>query len=280
VEGLTLVQGDTSILSRGGEQLEMSPVPAVTTHGLTKSFQLDSGPVLALDNVDITINKGEFVSFVGRSGCGKSTLLNMIAGLLEPTAGRIFVNGQPVLEPSRSVGFMFQAPVLLPWRTVEANVLMPAEVFGSNDTEMRDKARSVLDMVGLGDFMQAYPRQLSGGMQQRVALARVLTYEPQLLLMDEPFGALDEFTREAMNLELLRIADAAGITVVFVTHNISEAVFMSDRVVVMTARPGKVSGIVDIPLPRPREIAVMQDRAFTDLIFDIRNILGHNHDHR
>jgi NitT/TauT family transport system ATP-binding protein len=167
--------------------------------------------------------------------------------------------------------------VLLPWRTVESNVLMPAEVFGMDVNELRPKARSMLETVGLGEFMSAYPKQLSGGMQQRVALARVLTYEPEVLLMDEPFGALDEFTREAMNLELLRLAEKAGITVLFVTHNISEAVFMSDRVVVMTPRPGKVAGIVAIPLPHPREIAVMQDRRFTDLVFEIREILGRGH---
>jgi len=246
----------------------------VEVRNLSKVFHLADRDVVALESVDVTIREREFVSFVGRSGCGKSTLLNIIAGLLEPSSGTVAIAGQPVVEPSKLVGFMFQAPVLLPWRTVESNVLLPAEVMGLDVASVREKARSVLATVGLGDFLSAYPKQLSGGMQQRVALARVLTYEPKLLLMDEPFGALDEFTREAMNLELLRLAESAGITVIFVTHNISEAVFMSDRVVVMTPRPGKVAGVVDIPLPRPREIAVMQDRAFTDLIFDIRNILG------
>jgi NitT/TauT family transport system ATP-binding protein len=169
---------------------------------------------------------------------------------------------------------MFQAPVLLPWRTVEKNVLLPAEVFAMDARAHRDKARAVIEAVGLGDFIDAYPRQLSGGMQQRVALARVLAYEPEVLLMDEPFGALDEFTREAMNLELMRITQPRGITVLFVTHNISEAVFLSDRVVVMTPRPGKVSGVVDVGLPRPREIDVMHDPKFTDLTFEVRNLLG------
>ena len=230
--------------------------------------------VVALESLDVSIEPGQFVSFVGPSGCGKSTLLNMIAGLLPSTTGQVLIHGDPVIAPSRRVGFMFQTPVLLPWRTTENNVLLPAEVFGMNMREMREKARSVIQAVGLADFVKAYPRQLSGGMQQRVALARVLTYEPEVLLMDEPFGALDEFTREAMNLELLRITAESGITVLFVTHNITEAVFVADRVVVMTPRPGKVSGIVPVPLPRPREIQVMHDRRFSDLTFEVRNILG------
>lgn len=247
----------------------------IEVKGLGKTFTLDSGPVVALEGVDLTIKKGEFISFVGPSGCGKSTLLNMVAGLLPATAGTATLNGELVNEPSRQVGFMFQTAVLLPWRTVLENVLMPAEVFGTKDDATRQKARTVLEAVGLKDFIDAYPRQLSGGMQQRVSLARTLTYEPDVLLMDEPFGALDEFTREAMNLELMRITRAAGITVLFVTHNISEAVFMADRVVVMTPRPGKVSGVIDIDLPRPRVIDQMQSQNFTDLMFTVRGILGH-----
>jgi NitT/TauT family transport system ATP-binding protein len=254
--------------------------PIIDVKGLGKTFALETGPVVALEKVDLSIRKGEFISFVGPSGCGKSTLLNMVAGLLPATEGQATLNGTPVTEPSRQVGFMFQTAVLLPWRTVEENVLMPAEVFGTKDEATRKKARAVLQAVGLGDFMQAYPRQLSGGMQQRVSLARTLTYEPDVLLMDEPFGALDEFTREAMNLELMRITQAAGITVLFVTHNITEAVFMADRVVVMTPRPGKVSGVVEVDLPRPRSIDQMQSQTFTDLIFKVRGILGHGqHSH-
>jgi NitT/TauT family transport system ATP-binding protein len=254
-----------------------SAAPIIEARGISKAFRLEHDVVSALEGVDISIARGEFVSFVGRSGCGKSTFLNIVAGLLEPSTGTVSIAGEAVVEPSRRVGFMFQSPVLLPWRTVESNVLMPAEVFGMDVKEVQPKARSVLETVGLSEFLTAYPKQLSGGMQQRVALARVLTYEPEVLLMDEPFGALDEFTREAMNLELLRLAEESNITVLFVTHNISEAVFMSDRVVVMTPRPGKVAGIVDIPLPHPREIAVMQDRRFTDLVFEIRGILGRGH---
>lgn len=244
---------------------------------MAKTFSISGDQVVALQGVDLSVRRGEFIAFVGPSGCGKSTFLNMVAGLLPPTSGEVLVNGVPVCEPSRQVGFMFQTPVLLPWRTVEKNVLMPAEVFGMMGSEIREKALSVIDAVGLGGFLNAYPHQLSGGMQQRVALARVLTYEPEVLLMDEPFGALDEFTREAMNLELMRITQAAGITVLFVTHNIAEAVFMSDRVVVMTPRPGKVSGVVEVGLPRPREISLMQQQMFADLIFEVRGILGHGH---
>jgi NitT/TauT family transport system ATP-binding protein len=169
---------------------------------------------------------------------------------------------------------MFQAPVLLPWRTVERNVLLPAEVFGGDKLASAEKARAAIDLVGLAEFTRSFPRQLSGGMQQRVALARVLAYEPELVLMDEPFGSLDEFTREAMNLELLRVTDAARMTVAFVTHNIGEAVFLSDRVVVMTPRPGEVAGVIDVSLERPRNISVMHDRAFSDLVFEVRHILG------
>jgi NitT/TauT family transport system ATP-binding protein len=258
---------------------EEAPVRAsspsvVQTRALSKTFQIAEGTVTALRDVNITINAREFVSFVGPSGCGKSTLLNIIAGLLRASSGEVELYGQPITEPSRKMGFMFQAPVLLPWRTVEKNVLLPAEVYGLSVSDVREKARSVIEAVGLKDFMKAYPKQLSGGMQQRVALARVLTYEPEVLLLDEPFGALDEFTREAMNLELMRITQSAGITCIFVTHNITEAVFLSDKVVVMTPRPGEVSGIVDVTLPRPREIRMMHDTAFADLIFEVRNRLG------
>jgi len=261
----------------GAEKNQAGPVsfaPVVEARALSKIFWVGEEEVVALDRIDLTVGKGEFVSFVGPSGCGKSTLLNLVAGLLPATAGEVLLLGDPVVEPSRRIGFMFQSPVLLPWRTVESNVLLPAEVFGMDLGEKRHRARAVIEAVGLGEFANAYPNQLSGGMQQRVALARVLTYEPEFLLMDEPFGALDEFTREAMNLELMRIVQTAGITVLFVTHNIGEAVFMSDRVVVMTPRPGRVSGVVDVSWPQPREIRMMHDPVFADLVFEVRELLG------
>jgi NitT/TauT family transport system ATP-binding protein len=171
------------------------------------------------------------------------------------------------------MGFMFQRPVLLPWRSVEKNVLLPAEVFGTTGTEIAERARETIELVGLSEFRTALPQQLSGGMQQRVALARVLTYRPKILLMDEPFGALDEFTRESMNLELMRLTRPLGITVIFVTHNIAEAVFLSDRVAVMSARPGRLSGVVDVPFGTERAVDLMRKHEFTELVFEIRELL-------
>lgn len=233
-----------------------------------------SGYLRALEAVDLTIRRGEFVTLVGPSGCGKSTLLNITGALLAASEGMIAFKGQPLTEPHRQIGVMFQAPVLLPWRTVEKNVLLPAEIYGLPAASVQDRVRRVLNVVGLADFRDAYPHQLSGGMQQRAALARVLAYEPEVLLMDEPFGALDEFTRETMNLELSRLTREAGITVLFVTHNIPEAVFLADRVVVMSPRPGRVSGIVDVPFDQPRVVETMRDPSFTDLTFQVRSILA------
>ncbi len=230
-------------------------------------------PLEALKSLSLGIEEGTFVSFVGPSGCGKTTLLNMVAGLLAPSSGKILFEGMPLTEPSRDMGVMFQRPVLLPWRTVEKNVLLPAEVFGLDIEEMRPIVQDTLRMVGLGEFFDALPQHLSGGMQQRVALARVLAYRPKMLLMDEPFGALDEFTREAMNLELLGLVRPAGITVLFVTHNIQEAVFLSDRVVVMSPRPGRMSGIVDVPFPAERDMDVMREAVFTERVFEVRELL-------
>lgn len=244
------------------------------TKSVAKTYQTPGGTsVNALEPVDLEIAAGSFISLVGPSGCGKTTLLNIIAGLLPPTSGHVLLEGNVVSEPSRDVGVMFQTPVLLPWRTVEKNVLLPAEVFGISAEEIRPRVAETLEMVGLSDFSHVLPQHLSGGMQQRVALARVLAYRPKVLLMDEPFGALDEFTREAMNLELLGLTRPAGITVVFVTHNILEAVFLSDRVAVMTPRPGRVAGMVDIPFGTVRDVDIMRDAAFTDKVFAVREFL-------
>lgn len=264
-------RGDTD----GGRSGAPARPPVIEFRSVSRVFQAAMGSVVALKDIDVSVEAGEFVSFVGPSGCGKSTLLNIVAGLLPPTTGGVYLDGEMVRGPSRKIGFMFQEPVLLPWRTVERNVLLPAQVAGADLKAVAKRVREVIDLVGLEEFAHAYPRQLSGGMQQRVALARILAYEPEVLLMDEPFGALDEFTRESMNLELLRITDAAQeeTTVVFVTHSISEAVFLSDRVVVMTPRPGKIAGIVEVALPRPREIEMMHESTFSDLIFEVRNAL-------
>ncbi len=266
--------GSTVRAGSKGETRLVKPA-AVKIDGVAKVYgaTAGTGAVRALEPLNLEISHGEFISCVGPSGCGKSTLLNIVAGLLAPTRGQVFLEGIPLTEPSREIGVMFQSPVLLPWRTVEKNVLLPAEVFGRNNETLRAKAREVLQTVGLGEFLRALPNQLSGGMQQRVALARVLTYDPKVLLMDEPFGALDEFTREAMNLELKRIAAQSDVTVLFVTHNIAEAVFLADRVVVMSPRPGRVTGIVDVDLGPTRDIEMMHDQRFVDLTFEVRSLL-------
>ncbi|HSK96744.1 MAG TPA: ABC transporter ATP-binding protein [Euzebyales bacterium] len=243
--------------------------------GVAKTYRsrTGSGSVEALRPLSLEVAPGSFVSLVGPSGCGKSTLLNIVAGLLEPTAGQVLFEGAPLTEPSRDMGFMFQRPVLLPWRSVEKNVMLPAEVFGVEGAEIEARARETIEMVGLGEFRKALPQQLSGGMQQRVALARVLAYRPKVLLMDEPFGALDEFTRETMNIELLRLTRPLGITVIFVTHNITEAVFLSDAVAVMSPRPGRLSGVVDVPFGAERPVELMREHEFTELVFAIRELL-------
>lgn len=240
---------------------------------VAKTYVSRTGSVEALRPLSMTVEPGSFVSLVGPSGCGKSTLLNIVAGLLEPTSGQILFEGKPLSEPSRDMGFMFQRPVLLPWRSVEKNVLLPAEVFGGAGADIVARAHETIDLVGLGEFRKALPQHLSGGMQQRVALARVLTYRPKVLLMDEPFGALDEFTRETMNLELMGLTRPLGITVMFVTHNISEAVFLSDSVAVMSPRPGRLSGVVDMPFGTERSVDLMREHEFTERVFEIRELL-------
>jgi NitT/TauT family transport system ATP-binding protein len=258
----------------GGETQPVSPI-AMKIDGVAKVYgaTATTSAVRALEPVHLDVRQGEFISCVGPSGCGKTTLLNIVAGLIPATRGQVLLEGTPLNEPSRDIGVMFQSPVLLPWRTVERNVLLPGEIFGRDAEEVRDKARKVIETVGLGEFLTALPKQLSGGMQQRVALARVLTYDPKILLMDEPFGALDEFTREAMNLELKRITQQSDVTVVFVTHNIAEAVFLADRVVVMSPRPGRVTGVVDIDLGGDRDIDLMHTSEFVDLTFKVRSML-------
>jgi NitT/TauT family transport system ATP-binding protein len=228
----------------------------------------------ALRAVSVDIHPGEFVSCVGPSGCGKSTLLKLIGGLLEPSTGEIAVGGRKVSGPRRDVGVMFQTSVLFPWRTVLENVLLPIEVFGLERAAAIDKARGILRLVGLDGREGAYPRELSGGMQQRAALSRVLITDPPIILMDEPFGALDEFTRERMNLELLRVWSERGQTIIFVTHSINEAVFLSDRIVVMDTLPGRVLAVVDVPLARPRSIEVMKSPEFAKTAFEVREYLG------
>jgi NitT/TauT family transport system ATP-binding protein len=223
------------------------------------TYPAASGAVEALRDIDLAVARGELVAIVGPSGCGKSTLLRIIAGLRRATSGRVVVEGREVIAPIPAVGMVFQAPVLLKWRTIEANVLLPAELSGLDPRRYRARASELLRLVGLGEFARKLPRELSGGMQQRASLCRALLLDPPLLLMDEPFGALDAMTRDEMNLELLRVwgesATAVRKTIVFVTHSIPEAVFLADRVVVMTPRPGRLARILAVPLPRPRRAA-------------------------
>jgi NitT/TauT family transport system ATP-binding protein len=232
------------------------------------------GPVTALHEANFQIRKGEFVSLIGPSGCGKSTLLRMVAGLLKPTTGRISVFGTPMLAPRPEIGMMFQKATLLDWKSVMDNVLLPNTLAGGVSKADRERAVDLLHMVGLRGFEFAFPRQLSGGMQQRVALARLLNSGAELLLLDEPFGALDEFTRERLNLELMRIQTQIDATIMFVTHNIQEAVFLADRVVVMTPRPGRIAAEIEVNLPRPRTIEQMKSPEFIETAFNIRDTLG------
>jgi NitT/TauT family transport system ATP-binding protein len=233
-----------------------------------------AGSVVALQEVNFEIKRGEFISLIGPSGCGKSTLLRIVAGLLTPTGGTLSVKGEPVTRPRPDIGMMFQKPTLLPWKSVMDNVMLPKTLGGRVTKEDKEKAVALLHLVGLEGFEFSFPGQLSGGMQQRVALARLLNTGAEILLLDEPFGALDEFTRERLNVELLRIQREVKATILFVTHNIQEAVFLADDVFVMTPRPGRLTEIVDVGLPRPREMAMMKDADFNQRVFEVRDILG------
>ena len=230
---------------------------------------------VALKNATLNVAEGEFISLIGPSGCGKTTLLRIIADLIQPTSGTILVSGKNPRQArlDREYGYVFQAPVLYEWRTVLNNVMLPLEIMGFPKSERRERATRLLKMVGLQDFHKNYPWQLSGGMQQRVSIARALAFDPKLLLMDEPFGALDEITRETMNNELLRIWQETGKTVIFVTHSIAEAVFLSSRIVVMTPRPGKIEQVINVDLPYPRTEDARESRRFFDLATEVREAL-------
>jgi NitT/TauT family transport system ATP-binding protein len=248
----------------------------VRISGVDKLFGSDSGSVTtALQGINLDIGRGEFVSLIGPSGCGKSTLLRIIGDLIQPTTGSVTVNGKlcAVARHDRDYGMVFQAPVLFDWRTVEDNVKLPLELMGWDKARRDARASEMLNLVELGEFLRHRPYQLSGGMQQRVAIARALAFEPSILLMDEPFGALDEMTRERMNQEVLRIWERTGITVVFVTHSIPEAVFLSSRVVVMSARPGRITDLIDIDLPRPRDVETREQPRYFELVTDVREAL-------
>ena len=241
---------------------------------LHKVYNSGKDKVVALEEVSFSVAEAEFVTVVGRSGCGKSTLLKITAGLLSSTAGSVRVAGAPVLGPLTNIGIVFQSPVLLAWRRALDNVLLQIESRKLNVEHYREKALQLLELSGLKGFEHKYPNELSGGMQQRVSISRALIHDPPLLLMDEPFGALDAITRDEMNIELLRIWHEAKKTVLFITHSIPEAVFLGDRVVVMTPRPGKVAEIVNIDLPRPRTTTIRDETQFTSYVKQIRKSLG------
>jgi NitT/TauT family transport system ATP-binding protein len=251
-------------------------VSAVTVDGVSKVFnQGKPSRVDALVDVDLAVEPGQFASLIGPSGCGKSTLLRLIAHLIEPTDGRITVNGKPAAQArvDQDYGMAFQQAGLFDWRTVEKNIELPLELKGWDKAKRKERAQEMLQLVKLQEFARHMPWQLSGGMQQRIAIARALAAHPQLLLMDEPFGALDEMTREHMQVELLRICDATGTTVVFVTHSIPEAVYLSDRVVVMSPRPGRITDIIDVELGRNRNEDTRELPAFYAKVTEVREAL-------
>jgi NitT/TauT family transport system ATP-binding protein len=243
---------------------------------VTKQF----GETTALRGIELAIEEGEFISLIGPSGCGKSTLLRIIGDLIQPTSGTATVNGKPARQAriDRDYGIVFQDAVLYDWRTVAKNIALPLEIARWDRRRRTAKVKEMLELVELTGFENHHPWQLSGGMQQRVAIGRALSFDPALLLMDEPFGALDEMTRERMNMELLQIWEASGSTVVFVTHSIAEAVFLSTRVVVMSPRPGRISDVIPVDLPQPRSAATREEPRFFELVTQVREALHLGHE--
>jgi NitT/TauT family transport system ATP-binding protein len=268
-------------ISPAAEQAPRAPV--VDVRGLSLTYEAADGPVFALSNIDLQIADGEFVSFIGPSGCGKTTLLRVVADLEQPTGGQIKVNGVSPNEARlrRDYGFVFQAPALYPWRTIEKNIELPLEIFGLSKAERRERSQRQLELVNLKGFEKKFPWQLSGGMQQRASIARALSFDPKLLLMDEPFGALDEIVRDHLNEQLLQLWDKTGKTVLFVTHSIPEAVFLSSKIVVMSPRPGRIIDVIDASiLGRQRKLEIRETPEFLRIAHRVREGLraGHSYD--
>ncbi len=249
--------------------------PIIEIQEVSKVFGSGTNQVQALQNVDLAVEPGEFISLIGPSGCGKSTLLRSMGDLIQPTSGTVNIKQKTAQQAraDREYGIVFQAPILFEWRNVRRNIELPLQTMGYPKSEWAERVDPQLDLVGLRDFENHYPWQLSGGMQQRVAIARALAFEPTILLMDEPFGALDEMTREYLNLELLNIFTRTDVTIVFVTHSIPEAVFLSTRVVVMSARPGTIKEIVSIDLPYPRSSDTRETSRYFELVTEVREAL-------
>ena len=256
--------------------------PVIEATGLGLTFETGDGPVHALSNVDLAIGRGEFVSFIGPSGCGKTTFLRVIADLEQPTAGRITVNGMSPEEArlQRAYGYVFQAAGLFPWRTIERNVALPLEIMGYPKSEVAQRIARTLDLVNLTGFEKKFPWQLSGGMQQRASIARALAFDADLLLMDEPFGALDEIVRDHLNEQLLQLWDRTNKTICFVTHSIPEAVYLSTKIVVMSPRPGRVTDVIDSTLPKERPLDIRESPEFLAIAARVRDGLraGHSYE--
>jgi NitT/TauT family transport system ATP-binding protein len=250
-----------------------SPRPILQANRLTKSFPNAHDPLVVLDDVSLSVNEGAFVCVVGPSGCGKTTLLRLLAGLAMPTRGEVIFEGERLTHPRRRIGFVFQQSNLMPWRSALDNICLPLELQGRPNDEQVRRARQMVALVGLEGFEAALPRDLSGGMAQRVALGRALVHEPDVLLLDEPFGALDALTRERMAFELLRVWSARPVTVVMVTHSISEAILLADQVIVLSSRPGTIRLGVEVPLPRPRTMELSHTAAFGELARRVRAAL-------
>jgi NitT/TauT family transport system ATP-binding protein len=255
--------------------LAAAGLPAVECQGVTVRFTTERGTVTALDNIDLTVPQGSFLSLLGPSGCGKSTLLRVVADLIAPTSGNVRVNGEApeVARQKREIGFVFQDAALLPWRTALENVMLPLEVGGGRQRSSNRDPGELLALVGLSGWEAAYPHELSGGMRQRVSIARALVSGPKLLLMDEPFGALDEITRDRLNEELLQVWESTGTTILFVTHSIYEAAFLGQEVLLLAARPGRVRELVDVNLPTPRRLPQRETAEFVELAGHLRRVL-------
>jgi len=247
--------------------------PVLVAEEITVTYTGGQGSLEALEKVSFQVGAGEFLCIVGPSGCGKSTLLRVLGGLVTPTSGRVYLDGKMLTAPRRQIGWVFQKANLMPWRTVVSNVTLPLEIQKVETAEARRRAGELLKLVGLGGFEDAYPHELSGGMEQRVAIARALIHDPAILLLDEPFGALDALTREQMNLELLRIWEAKRKTVLMVTHSIQEAIFLADRILVMSSRPGRIEASFPVPLPRPRRLEMLYGNEFGVLSHQVRRAI-------